>query len=136
MSEPWFPTISYIENLFRILRQQYPDLCNVYDIDKNIINGILDRLEHGLPFKKLSLIQRAARYIYDMTNLHPFSDGNKRIAYFSTETLLLKNGYKISANNYEKEKFMENISTSSEDDEYDDKIEYTENWLGEHCEKQ
>lgn len=133
MSIIWYPKISYIKNIFKILKKQFPDLSDVYDMDEQKIKGILDRFEHGMPFQDLNFIKKTARFIYDMSNLHSLSDGNKRLAYFTTEALLMKNGHIIIANDYEKVDFMERISTTNGEDEYEDKIKYIEEWFSRYC---
>ncbi|MHA1275082.1 MAG: type II toxin-antitoxin system death-on-curing family toxin [Promethearchaeota archaeon] len=133
MNEAWYPSLDYLKKLFKILKKQYPDLRNVNDMDDFKIKGILDRLKYGLPYRELSFMEKIARYIYDMSNLHPLSDGNKRLAYFSTEIILSKNGYHIIANDDEKVDFMEKISTTNDDYEYKDKIQLIEKWFEQHC---
>ena len=48
-----------------------------------------------------SLIQEAAALMESLANNHPFVDGNKRVAYFVTDTFLRMNGYYIKCDNDE-----------------------------------
>ncbi len=46
-----------------------------------------------------TLNQQAAALIESLANNHPFIDGNKRIAFFSTDTFLRMNGHHIVCDN-------------------------------------
>ena len=45
------------------------------------------------------LIEEAAALMESLANNHPFLDGNKRVAFFVTDTVLRMNGYCIQCNN-------------------------------------
>ena len=48
-----------------------------------------------------SLIQEAAALMESLANNHPFVDGNKRVAFFVTDTFLRMNGHFIDCDNDE-----------------------------------
>ena len=48
-----------------------------------------------------SLIQEAAALMESLANNHPFVDGNKRVAFFVTDTFLRLNGHFIDCDNDE-----------------------------------
>lgn len=48
-----------------------------------------------------TLIAEAAALMESLSNNHPFLDGNKRVAFFATDTFLRMNGYFIDCDNSE-----------------------------------
>ena len=56
-----------------------------------------------------SLIQEAAALMESLANNHPFVDGNKRVAYFVTDTFLRMNGYYIKCDNDEAYDFFKRM---------------------------
>ena len=48
-----------------------------------------------------SLFQEAAALMESLANNHPFADGNKRVAFFATDTFLRLNGHFIDCDNDE-----------------------------------
>ena len=48
-----------------------------------------------------SLFQEAAALMESLSNNHPFVDGNKRVAFFATDTFLRLNGHFIDCDNDE-----------------------------------
>jgi death on curing protein len=50
-----------------------------------------------------SLLEKAAAFGYFLVQNHPFIDGNKRVGHAAMETLLLLNGFEISASVDEQE---------------------------------
>ena len=73
------------------------------------------------------LIQEAAALMESLANNHPFLDGNKRVAFFATDTFLRINGHYIDCDDEEAYAFfMELFDTNS--------FRFTEleQWLVEH----
>ena len=73
------------------------------------------------------LIQEAAALMESLANNHPFVDGNKRVAFFATDTFLRINGHYIDCDDEEAYAFfMELFETNS--------FRFTEleQWLDEH----
>lgn len=53
-----------------------------------------------------SLIDKAAALCFSLVMNHPFVDGNKRVAHAAMETVLLLNGFEVSAPVNEQEEVM------------------------------
>lgn len=60
-----------------------------------------------------SLIQEAAALMESLASNHPFVDGNKRVAYFVTDTFLRMNGYYINCDNDEAYAFFKRMIGAS-----------------------
>jgi len=61
-----------------------------------------------------TLIAEAAALMESLANNHPFVDGNKRVAFFGTDTFLRMNGHFIACDNEEAYAyFMELFETNS-----------------------
>ena len=60
-----------------------------------------------------SLIQEAAALMESLANNRPFVDGNKRVAYFVTDTFLRMNGYYINCDNDEAYVFFKRMFGAS-----------------------
>jgi death-on-curing protein len=61
--------------------------------DKGLLESALYRPQTGY---YLDLVEMAAALFESLMNNHPFIDGNKRVAFFSTDVFLRLNGYKLS----------------------------------------
>ena len=108
----WYPTAKYIIQLHALLMQQYTDKERNYGVDQNRLEGILDRLEHGLPMEDQEFWEKTSYFFYDMINLHCFEDGNKRISQVILEIFLENNGFMLNASRTEKENFILDIASS------------------------
>jgi death on curing protein len=73
-----------------------------------------------------SLVEKAAALGYFLIQNHPFVDGNKRIGHAAMETLLVLNGFEISASVEEQEVIILSVAQSARS-----LVELTE-WLAEH----
>jgi len=73
-----------------------------------------------------SLVEKAAALGYFLIQNHPFVDGNKRIGHAAMETLLVLNGFEISASVDEQEAVILSVAQSAKS-----RAELTE-WLAEH----
>ena len=60
--------------------------------DKGLLESALYRPQSGY---YEDLVEMAAAMFESLINNHPFIDGNKRVAFFSTDVFLRLNGYKI-----------------------------------------
>ncbi len=60
--------------------------------DKGLLESALYRPQSGY---YADLVEMAAAMFESLMNNHPFVDGNKRVAFFSTDVFLRLNGYKI-----------------------------------------
>ncbi len=61
--------------------------------DKGLLESALYRPQSGY---YADLVEMAAAMFESLMNNHPFIDGNKRVAFFSSDVFLRLNGYKIS----------------------------------------
>jgi death-on-curing protein len=61
--------------------------------DKGLLESALYRPQSGY---YSDLVEMAAAMFESLMNNHPFIDGNKRVAFFSSDVFLRLNGYKIS----------------------------------------
>lgn len=73
--------------------------------------------------------EKAAALIHSLVKNHPFDDGNKRTAYFSTKRFLYINGYILNATKIDVIKFTVSIDVKNLSKE---KIS---RWLSSHCVK-
>ena len=105
------------------------------EIDKlqNTTGEINDSLEIILenflhPYEKeYSPCTRVSRFIYDICQLHPFMEGNKRTAYFLSSVLLASNGLKLRAPSKEVEWFFTEIAKGNKSPKEIKK------WLQKNC---
>ena len=72
------------------------------------------------------LVDKACALGFFLIANHPFIDGNKRIGHASMETVLLMNGYKISASIDEQEQIILDVAAGKWDRE-----DFTE-WVSKH----
>ena len=68
----------------------------------------------------------AAALLHSLVKNHPFEDGNKRTAYFSTIRLLHKNGYLLEALTSEVVRFMVAVDTTNKS------LDEIASWLKRH----
>ena len=61
--------------------------------DKGLLESALYRPQTGY---YSDLVEMAAALFESLMNNHPFVDGNKRVAFFSTDVFLRINGYKMA----------------------------------------
>ena len=61
--------------------------------DKGLLESALYRPQSGY---YADLVEMAAALFESLMNNHPFVDGNKRVAFFSSDVFLRLNGYKIA----------------------------------------
>ena len=86
------------------------DMASDTVINLSGLEGTLDKVKHGLPYKETTLWDRAAILLHDLIVYHYFSDGNKRIGFVMTLIFLEKNGYVMQATNDEKVDFCLEIA--------------------------
>ena len=108
------------------MTHDYPTLSEVVALHANVIAelggmpGIRDEaaLASALMRPQLgyydSIIQEAAALMESLANNHPFIDGNKRVAFYATDTFLRMNGSFIDCESEAAyEYFMELFATGS-----------------------
>ena len=121
------------------MSHRFPSVAQVIAMHAELIktfggmDGIRDQpaLESALLRPQIGyydgLIQEAAALMESLANNHPFLDGNKRVAFFATDTFLRINGHYIDCDDEEAYAFfMELFDTNS--------FRFTEleQWLVEH----
>ncbi|MFX1254339.1 MAG: type II toxin-antitoxin system death-on-curing family toxin [Promethearchaeota archaeon] len=62
----------------------------------------------------LTILDKAAAYLYYFVTLHPFTDGNKRFGYVVTRIFLLVNGYDFNCSQEERYNFVMSIAQNQE----------------------
>lgn len=102
------------------------DMISDRVINKGGLEGTLDKVKYGFPFKESTFWDRVAILLHDLIVYHYFSDGNKRIGLIMTLVFLEKNGYNFKATDNEKEIFCLEIAQDKKT--HDDIIE----WIKAH----
>ncbi|GJQ61157.1 MAG: death-on-curing protein [Melioribacteraceae bacterium] len=91
--------------------------------DKNQLDAAVMRPQSGY---YITLIEEASAMMESLAMNHCFIDGNKRIAFFATDTFLRMNGYNISCDTEEGHKFFVNHLEAN-----NFRFEIIKNWLEE-----
>jgi death-on-curing protein len=91
-----FLTVEEVLTIHRLLIEEFGGLHGIRD--QNMLEAALMRPQMGYYD---SLIEQAAALMESLANNHAFIDGNKRVAFFVTDTFLRLNGYWIDQNNEE-----------------------------------
>ena len=71
--------------------------------DEGLLESALGRPKNLFAYVKPSMFELAASYAFGIVKNHPFIDGNKRAGHAAMETLLILNGFEISASVDEQE---------------------------------
>jgi death-on-curing protein len=85
--------------------------------DENALESALARPLNKHAYGEDDIFALAAAYLYGLARNHPFSDGNKRIAYLSAFTFLLINGFLIEASQAEIIEFVLSVAAGEIDEE-------------------
>lgn len=80
--------------------------------------------------RQLDLWLKAVDFLRDLVSAHTCSDGNKRLAYLSTESFLEENGYQLNLSADEVERFTKFVN-----DNPTGNLKPIANWLKSKCEK-
>jgi len=86
-----FLTLDEVLEMHKILIKRYGGATGVRDL--GLLESALYRPTTGY---YRDLIEMAAAMFESLINNHPFVDGNKRVAFFSTDVFLRINGFKLS----------------------------------------
>ena len=78
--------------------------------DKGLLESALYRPQTGY---YEDVVEMAAAMFESLINNHPFIDGNKRVAFFSTDVFLRLNGYKILVNSRSAYDFLMELFASN-----------------------
>ncbi|WP_377295556.1 type II toxin-antitoxin system death-on-curing family toxin [Rhizobium sp. SGZ-381] len=65
--------------------------------DDNALEAALARPRHKYAYGEEDIVTLAAAYLFGLARNHPFSDGNKRIAFLAAFTFLYLNGFLLEA---------------------------------------
>ncbi len=66
-------------------------------MNERTLEGVIDKILHGEPFQESTFWDRVSILIRDIILEHPFTDGNKRVAFVVHTEFLYKNGYEWNA---------------------------------------
>lgn len=91
-----FPTFQEVTAVHKILIDEFGGSHGIRD--KAALESALIRPQLGY-YEKIT--EEAAALLESLANNHPFVDGNKRVAFFVTDTFLRMNGYYIECDNEE-----------------------------------
>lgn len=99
--------------------------------DFTLLHSAIERpkAQFGGKYLYTTIWQMAAAMLHSLVKNHPFDDGNKRTAYFSTMRLLYKNGYALNAKGEDFIPFMVDVDIKSIS------IEDIASWLQKHSKK-
>lgn len=89
--------------------------------DQGLLESALYRPQSGY---YADLVEMAAALFESLINNHPFIDGNKRVAFFSSDVFLRLNGYKIVVDPLVAYDFLMSLFASSTCD-----LEHLQPWL-------
>lgn len=73
--------------------------------------------------------KKAAALLHSLVKNHPFDDGNKRTAYYSTKRFLFLNGYELRGSKKEVVPFMVSVDIKNLP------LDTIASWLRSHCRK-
>jgi death-on-curing protein len=90
----YFPTVAEVLSIQQQLIDIFGGLHGLRDIQ--LLEAALMRPQLGY---YTTLNEQAAAWMESLANNHPFLDGNKRVAFFVTDTFLRLNGYWINCDN-------------------------------------
>ena len=82
----------------------------------------LQDIGEGLP-EEQAIIRKAGYLLFNLVNLHPFLDGNKRTAFEVTRTFLNLNGWDLSPTEEEAFSALKSVSSGVTD------AQSTEDWV-------
>ncbi|MEA3303926.1 MAG: type II toxin-antitoxin system death-on-curing family toxin [Pseudomonadota bacterium] len=85
-----FLSVDEVLEIHRALIERFGGADGVRD--KGLLESALYRPQSGY---YEDLVEMAAAMFESLINNHPFIDGNKRVAFFSTDVFLRLNGYKL-----------------------------------------
>ncbi|MFK0383297.1 type II toxin-antitoxin system death-on-curing family toxin [Agrobacterium sp. NPDC090273] len=85
--------------------------------DANALEAALARPLHKAAYGESDIVKLGAGYLYGLARNHPFSDGNKRIAFLAAYTFLFINGYEIVAEQADIVAFVLDIAAGKIDEE-------------------
>jgi len=94
-------TLEQLIELHEILLAEFGGVSGIRDLGG--LESALMRPQSGY-YKDLE--QQAAALMESLSGNHPFIDGNKRVAFFATDTFLRMNGFRIECDGEEAHAFL------------------------------
>lgn len=117
-----FPTIMEVLEIYQTLMDEFGGDAGIRDpgaLDAAIMRPQMGYYE--------SLVDQAAALMESLAINHPFIDGNKRAAFFVTDTFLRLNGYYIDCDNPKAHRFFMHLFETNSFH-----FEPLKNWLTDH----
>jgi len=99
-----FLTLDEVLEMHGTLIKRFGGAAGVRDL--GLLESALYRPQTGY---YTSLLEMAAALFESLINNHPFIDGNKRVAFFSTDVFLRINGYKFAVDGKTAHRFLMNL---------------------------
>lgn len=119
-----FPSTDEALELHRLILDKFGGHGGVRDM--GLLESALYRPQSG-HYK--DVVQMAAALMESLIINHPFIDGNKRVAFFLTDTFLRMNGWKIKVRPKDGHRFILDLIT-----EKADRLTKLSRWLRTHIE--
>lgn len=120
-----FPSLQEIQEIHRDLIEQFGGVHGLRDI--GALESALMRPQLGY-YK--DVLEEAAALFESLAMNHPFIDGNKRVAFFVTDTFLRMNGYFTNCDNEETYSYLMELF-----DKQKLRFDTLAIWLFDHVEK-
>lgn len=119
-----FPSTDEALELHRLLLEYFGGLKGVRDL--GLLESALYRPQTG-HYK--DVVQMAAALMESLMINHPFVDGDKRVAFFLTDTFLRMNGWKIKVRPKDGHRFIIDVITAESD-----RLSKLNRWIKSHIE--
>lgn len=119
-----YPSLDEALELHRLLLEHFGGAAGVRDM--GLLESALFRPQTGY-YK--DVVQMAAALMESLIINHPFVDGNKRVAFFLTDTFLRTNGWKIKVRPKAGHRFIMDVITSGEN-----RLTKLAHWIKMHLE--
>ena len=119
-----FPTISEVLAIHKYLIEEFGGKSGLRDLGS--LESAMGRLTSGY---YNDIVEEAAAMMESLSQNHPFIDGNKRVAFFTTDTFLRMNGYFIDCDDEEAYSFFQTLFDTNKFD-----FDHLKDWLKKHIE--
>jgi len=119
-----FPTTAEVLAIHEYLISEFGGKSGIRDLGS--LESALGRLTTGYCS---DIVEEASALMESLSQNHPFIDGNKRVAFFTTDTFLRMNGYFINCADEDAYSFFQTLFDSNTFD-----YEHLIVWLRKHIE--
>ncbi len=109
MTEPKWVLTSVILKLYELQIKEHGGQYGVRD--EGLLQSALDHPKNLWLYEKCGLHHLAAAYASRICSNHPFTDGNKRVAFVAMRLFLLTNGKNLIATQHEKIQTFMNLAS-------------------------